>query len=53
MVFAPEIQNDAFGTLATMWNGAISMLSEEMKAETVPFDRVIDFLDDYHFGLAD
>lgn len=53
MVFAPEIQNDAFSTLATMWNGAISMLSEEMKAETVPFDRVIDFLDDYQFGLAD
>jgi hypothetical protein len=49
----PDLQNSALDTLATMWNGAISMLPEEMKAETVPFDRVIDFLDNYHFGLAD
>jgi hypothetical protein len=39
----------AFQTLGTMWNGAISLLSEDGQAEAVPFDRVIDFICDYKF----
>ena len=52
IVNAPEFRESAIGTLANMWKGAISVLPEDMQAETVPFDRVVDLLASYGFELS-
>jgi hypothetical protein len=52
VVSAPDHQKVALTTLKSMWEGAITMLSQEMKANAVEWDLVLKFLINYRFEFA-
>jgi hypothetical protein len=52
IVSAPDHQKAALFTLKSMWEGAITVLSKEMQANTVQWDLVLKFLIDYRFEFA-
>jgi hypothetical protein len=52
VVSASDNQKVALTTLKSMWEGAIKMLSKEMKANTVEWDLVLKFLISYRFEFV-
>jgi hypothetical protein len=44
-----EFRKSAIGTLGAMWNGAISVVDDEMKQRTIPFEKIKELLIGYMF----
>ncbi len=53
VVGTSQHSTSALRQLAEMWRGATSILSDEMSENTVSFDRVLEFLTNYNFGLPE
>jgi hypothetical protein len=47
-----EFRKSAISTLRAMWDGAISVLSDEMKQQTIPFEKIKEFLVGYWFDYS-
>jgi len=53
IVGSVEYSGLALGAMTSMWKGASTMLSDDMKATLVPWDSIIGFLGRYGLKLAD
>lgn len=47
-----EFRRSCIGQLSSMWNGAISLMSEDPTFEKVPFEKIADFLAKFDFQIG-